>query len=64
MSNGSPHNGGGGWPPPRLRYATRVGAFALSAGAAAAAFSGNAVQAGTLAVIAAALLLADIIGGK
>ncbi|HEV3459144.1 MAG TPA: hypothetical protein VHG32_21535 [Thermoanaerobaculia bacterium] len=58
-----PHNGGV-WPPPMIRYVVRVIAFGLSVGAAGAAFSGQIALAGTLAAIAAALQLTDIIGGK
>jgi hypothetical protein len=64
MTNGTPHNGGGIWPPPMMRYFLRVTAFGLSVGATGAAFSGSLVLAGILAAIAAALQLADIIGGK
>jgi hypothetical protein len=38
--------------------------FALSTGAAALAFTGYCAVAGSLAAIAAAMLLAEIIGGK
>jgi hypothetical protein len=58
-----PHNGGV-WPPPGIRYLARVGAFGFSAGAAGAAFSGHPGAAGILALIAAALQLTDVIGGK
>jgi|GEM_PF-3172842 len=64
MSNGTPPHNGGGWPPPRLRYALRAMAFAASAGAAAGAFSGHPGVAAILATMAAALLLVDIIGGS
>ncbi|HVR07931.1 MAG TPA: hypothetical protein VMW75_07760 [Thermoanaerobaculia bacterium] len=64
MSNGTPHNGGGIWPPPRIRYFIRAIAFGLSVGAAGAAFSGRLAIAGTLAAMAAALQLTDIIGGQ
>jgi hypothetical protein len=64
MSNGTPPHNGGVWPPPRIRYFVRVSAFALSAGAAGAAFSGHPALAGILAAMAAALQLTEIIGGK
>jgi len=64
MGNGTPHNGGPGWPPPSARYVMRTTAFAASSGAAGAAFSGHPGAAGILAVIAAALQLVDVIGGK
>jgi hypothetical protein len=56
--------GNGIWPPPPARYMLRTMSFALSTGAAALAFTGYCAVAGSLAAIAAALLLVDIIGGK
>jgi hypothetical protein len=47
-----------------MRYLARVSAFALSTGAAVAAFRGHLGLAGTLAAMAAALQLTDVIGGK
>jgi hypothetical protein len=58
------NTGNGIWPPPTMRYVLRSMAFALSTGAAATAFTGYCAVAGCLAVVAAALLLIDIIGGK
>ena len=64
MGNGTPHNGGGIWPPPAMRYLVRVTGFGLSTGAAVAAFRGHLGLAGTLAAMSAALQLTDVIGGK
>jgi hypothetical protein len=63
-TDGTPHNGGGIWPPPMIRYVVRVTAFGLTVGAAGAAFTGQPALAGTLAAISAALQLTDIIGGR
>jgi hypothetical protein len=56
--------GNGIWPPPPARYLMRGMSFALSVGAAATAFTSYCAVAGSLAAVAAALLLIDIIGGK
>ncbi len=56
--------GNGIWPPPPARYMLRTLSFGLSTGAAATSFTGYCALAGSLAAIAAALLLIDIIGGK
>jgi hypothetical protein len=58
-----PHNGGV-WPPPAIRYCIRVIALGASAGATGAAYSGHLFFAGTLSLIASALILADVIAGK